>query len=178
MVRYLFNRLGQSALLLIGVSIIGFALMHLAPGGPLAVYTLNPTVTAQDIERVKHQFGLDQPVYVQYFKWAGGLVTGQWGYSFFGGRPVSTIVAGASPRHARADGIKPFARPDHRRCHRHARGGAPQFDARLRDRDRGDDRALPPDLLVRPARHLPVCADTRDGCRLAACESYRRRGSR
>ena len=60
--------------------------MHLAPGGPLAVYTLNPTVTAQDIERVKVQFGLDQPVYVQYFKWAGGLVTGHWGYSFFGGQ--------------------------------------------------------------------------------------------
>jgi peptide/nickel transport system permease protein len=97
MVRYLFNRLGQSALLLVGVSIIGFALMHLAPGGPLAVYTLNPTVTAQDIERVKHQFGLDQPVYVQYFKWAGGLVTGQWGYSFFGGRPVSTIVVERLP---------------------------------------------------------------------------------
>jgi len=66
--------------------------MHLAPGGPLAVYTLNPTVTALDIERVKHQFGLDQPVYVQYFKWAGGLATGNWGYSFFGGRPVASIV--------------------------------------------------------------------------------------
>jgi peptide/nickel transport system permease protein len=92
MARYLFNRLGQAALLLVGVSVIGFALMHLAPGGPLAVYTLNPTVTAQDIERVKHQFGLDQPVYVQYFKWAAGLATGQWGYSFFGGRPVSEIV--------------------------------------------------------------------------------------
>jgi peptide/nickel transport system permease protein len=92
MARYLLNRLGQSVLLLIGVSVIGFALMHLAPGGPLAVYTLNPTVTAQDIERVKHQFGLDQPVYVQYFKWAAGLATGQWGYSFFGGRPVYDIV--------------------------------------------------------------------------------------
>ena len=90
--RYLLNRLGQSALLLLGVSVIGFALMHLAPGGPLAVYTLNPTVTAQDIERVKHQFGLDQPVYVQYAKWAWGLLTGHWGYSFFGGRPVGIIV--------------------------------------------------------------------------------------
>ena len=92
MTRYVLNRLGQSLLLLVGVSIIGFALMHLAPGGPLAVYTLNPTVTALDIERVKHQFGLDQPVYVQYFKWAGGLATGNWGYSFFGGRPVASIV--------------------------------------------------------------------------------------
>lgn len=92
MVRYLRNRIGQSLLLLFGVSVIGFALMHLAPGGPLAVYTLNPTVTAQDIARVKHEFGLDQPVYVQYFKWAFGLLTGHWGYSFFGGRPVGSIV--------------------------------------------------------------------------------------
>ncbi len=92
MARYLLNRLGQSVLLLLGVSVIGFALMHLAPGGPLALYTLNPTVTAQDIERVKHQFGLDQPVYVQYVKWAWGLLTGNWGYSFFGGRPVGGIV--------------------------------------------------------------------------------------
>jgi len=90
--RYVLSRLGQSLLLLVGVSIIGFGLMHLAPGGPFAIYTLNPTVTAQDIERVKHQFGLDQPVYVQYAKWAFGLATGQWGYSFFGGRPVSSIV--------------------------------------------------------------------------------------
>ena len=92
MSRYILNRLGQSLLLLVGVSVIGFALMHLAPGGPLALYTINPTVTAQDIERIKHQFGLDQPMYVQYAKWAFGMATGNWGYSFFGGRPVAAIV--------------------------------------------------------------------------------------
>jgi peptide/nickel transport system permease protein len=92
MFHYVLNRLGQSAVLLIGVSAVGFALMHLAPGGPLALYTLNPTVTAQDIERVKHLFGLDQPVYVQYLKWAAGMLTGNWGYSFFGGQSVATIV--------------------------------------------------------------------------------------
>ena len=92
MPRYILNRLGQAVLLLVGVSVIGFALMHLAPGGPLALYTINPTVTAQDIERVKHEFGLDQPMYVQYAKWAFGMATGNWGYSFFGGRPVADIV--------------------------------------------------------------------------------------
>jgi peptide/nickel transport system permease protein len=92
MLRFLFQRLVQSLVLLLGVSIIGFGLMHLAPGGPLAMYTLNPTVTAQDIERVKIQFGLDQPVYIQYFRWAGGMFTGNWGYSFFGGQQVSEIV--------------------------------------------------------------------------------------
>jgi peptide/nickel transport system permease protein len=95
--RFLLNRLLQAAILLLGVSIIGFGLMHIAPGGPLAVYTLNPTVTAQDIERVKVQFGLDQPAYVQYFKWAKGMLTGQWGYSFFGGQEVSEIVLDRMP---------------------------------------------------------------------------------
>jgi peptide/nickel transport system permease protein len=89
---FLLRRLAQSVLLLLGVSVIGFALMHLAPGGPLAMYTLNPTVTAQDIERIKVQFGLDQPVYVQYFKWAAGMFTGNWGYSFFGGQQVREVV--------------------------------------------------------------------------------------
>ena len=92
MSRYLITRLLQAALLLLGVSIVGFTLMHLAPGGPLALYTLNPTVTAMDIERIKIQFGLDQPLYIQYLKWAGGMFTGNWGYSFFGGQQVREIV--------------------------------------------------------------------------------------
>jgi peptide/nickel transport system permease protein len=97
MLRFLLNRLLQSVVLLLGVSVIGFALMHLAPGGPMALYTLNPTVTAQDIERVKVLFGLDQPVYVQYLKWAGGMFTGNWGYSFFGGQQVREIVLDRLP---------------------------------------------------------------------------------
>ncbi len=115
MPRYILNRLGQSLLLLVGVSVIGFALMHLAPGGPLALYTINPTVTAQDIERIKHQFGLDQPMYIQYAKWAFGMATGNWGYSFFGGRPVAAIVLERIPGHAGADGQQLRARPRHRR---------------------------------------------------------------
>lgn len=86
------KRLMQAIPLLIGVSIIGFAMMHLAPGGPLAVYTLNPTITAQDIERIKHVFGLDQPIYIQYLKWAWGMFTGNWGTTFFGGRPVLDVI--------------------------------------------------------------------------------------
>lgn len=94
---YILRRLLQSIPLLVGVSIIGFALMQLAPGGPLAIYTLNPTVSAQDIERIKHIFGLDQPVHIQYLKWALGMFTGNWGYSFFGGRPVLDVIAERVP---------------------------------------------------------------------------------
>ena len=92
MASFILNRLWQSLILIAGVSVIGFGLMELAPGGPLAVYTLNPTVTSQDIERIKVIFGLDQPAYVQYLKWAGNFLAGNWGYSFFGGRPVAGIV--------------------------------------------------------------------------------------
>ena len=92
MLQYIVKRILHAIPLMIGVSLIGFGLMHLAPGGPLAVYTLNPTITAQDIERIKIVFGLDQPAYVQYFKWATGMFTGSWGYTFFGGRPVLSVI--------------------------------------------------------------------------------------
>jgi peptide/nickel transport system permease protein len=92
MFNFIIRRLIHAIPLLIGVSIIAFAMMHLAPGGPLAVYTLNPTITVQDIERIKIVFGLDQPVYVQYIKWASGMFTGNWGYTFFGGRPVLVVI--------------------------------------------------------------------------------------
>ena len=92
MLQYIIKRILQAIPLLIGVSIIGFSMMHLAPGGPLAVYTLNPTITAQDIERIKQIFGLDQPLHIQYLKWAYGIFTGNWGYTFFGGRPVLDVI--------------------------------------------------------------------------------------
>ncbi|WP_373499740.1 ABC transporter permease [Desulfococcus sp.] len=92
MFHYVVKRFLQAIPLLIGVSMIGFFMMHLAPGGPLAVYTLNPTITAQDIERIKHVFGLDQPIHIQYLKWAYGMFTGNWGNTFFGGRPVLDVI--------------------------------------------------------------------------------------
>lgn len=92
MIGFILRRLLQAVPLVIGVSLIAFGLMHLAPGGPLAVYTLNPTIQAQDIERIKVILGLDQPLHIQYWKWATGMLTGHWGFSFFGGRPVLDII--------------------------------------------------------------------------------------
>ncbi len=92
MLKFIFRRLLQSIPLVIGVSIIAFGLMHLAPGGPLAVYTLNPTIQAQDIERIKVALGLDQPLHIQYLKWAAGMFSGTWGNTFFGGRLVLHVI--------------------------------------------------------------------------------------
>jgi peptide/nickel transport system permease protein len=95
--RFTFRRLIMALPLLIGVSVIGFALMHLAPGGPLALYTLNPTITVQDIDRIRTSLGLDQPLPIQYAKWALGMLTGNWGNTFFGGRPVLGVIVERIP---------------------------------------------------------------------------------
>ncbi len=97
MLKYIIKRLVQAVPLLIGVSLIAFSIMHLAPGGPLSVYTLNPSITAQDIDKIKVILGLDQPIHIQYIKWAGGMFTGNWGTTFFGGRPVYDVIVERIP---------------------------------------------------------------------------------
>lgn len=97
MFKYIVKRFLQAIPLLIGVSIIAFSIMHLAPGGPLSVYTLNPSITAQDIDKIKVILGLDQPVHIQYIKWATGMFTGNWGTTFFGGRPVFDVIVERIP---------------------------------------------------------------------------------
>jgi len=92
MIRFVLARALQAVPLVIGVSLIGFGLMHLAPGGPLAVYTLNAGTNVQDIERIRAIFGLDQPVYVQYLRWVAAMAHGDWGHTFFGGRPVLDVI--------------------------------------------------------------------------------------
>ena len=90
--RYLIGRILQMIPLLIGVSILGFAMMHLAPGGPTALYTTNPNVTAEDVARIKELWGLNKPLHVQYLTWAGNIFTGNFGTSFRGGAEVRGLV--------------------------------------------------------------------------------------
>ncbi|MBU0462414.1 MAG: ABC transporter permease [Proteobacteria bacterium] len=97
MFKYIIKRSLQAIPLLIGVSIIAFSIMHLAPGGPLSVYTLNPSITAQDIDKIKVILGLDQPIHIQYVKWATGMFTGNWGTTFFGGRQVFDVIVERIP---------------------------------------------------------------------------------
>lgn len=94
---YLMRRLLQIVPLLIGVSILGFSLMHLAPGGPTAIYATNPSVTAEDIERIKQAWGLNDPMPVQYLRWARKMLVLDFGTSYRGGAEVRTMVADRVP---------------------------------------------------------------------------------
>ena len=88
MLQLLLRRSVQSIPLILIVSVLVFALLHAAPGGPLSVYLENPGVRPEDIERLRRALGLDQPVATQYVRWLGAFVRGDWGYSLSDGRPV------------------------------------------------------------------------------------------
>lgn len=88
MLWFVIRRVAQVVPLLLVVSLLVFALIHAAPGGPLALYLENPNVRPEDIERLRRQLGLDRPLTTQYLSWLWAFVRGDWGYSYADGRPV------------------------------------------------------------------------------------------
>jgi peptide/nickel transport system permease protein len=90
--RFLLRRAGQSLLLLLLVSMIAFAVLHLAPGGPLSMFTQGGQMTQADLDRIAHQLGLDQPLPVQYAEWLWHLVQGDWGRSYRDQQPVLATI--------------------------------------------------------------------------------------
>jgi peptide/nickel transport system permease protein len=90
--RYAGRRIAQAAPLLLLVSVAAFAVIHLAPGGPTTAYTHNPLVSGEQIAAIRRSMGLDDPWPLQYVKWLGSLLHGNWGYSFVDGRPVLTAI--------------------------------------------------------------------------------------
>ncbi|MCQ4160953.1 ABC transporter permease [Roseomonas sp. GC11] len=89
---YFLRRLGQAALLLVVVSMIGFAILHLAPGGPLAQYAMHGNMSQEDLDRIAAQLGLDRPLPVQYADWFLRMLGGNWGTSYRDGQPVLHII--------------------------------------------------------------------------------------
>ena len=88
MLMFAIRRVAQVVPLLLVVSLLVFALIHAAPGGPLALYLDNPNVRPEDIERLRRQMGLDRTLTAQYLAWLWAFVRGDWGYSYADGRPV------------------------------------------------------------------------------------------
>ncbi len=85
--------------LFIGITIISFGVMHLAPGSPIDMATdLNPKATAEVKERMRTLYGLDKPLYVQYWNWSSRLATFDFGTSFSqDGRKVSDKILERMP---------------------------------------------------------------------------------
>ena len=86
------RRLIQSLILLWIVSMIGFALLHLTPGGPLSQFANTPGMSDEDLNRLAEQMGLNRPLPVQYLEWFGRLLTGDWGRSYRDQSPVLYVI--------------------------------------------------------------------------------------
>ncbi|MBV8151470.1 MAG: ABC transporter permease [Candidatus Eremiobacteraeota bacterium] len=81
MFTYVLRRTLLNIPLLVLISIVLFVILSNAPGGPLGPYLQNPHITQADIERLKHNMGLDQPLPIQYLHWLGKVLGGDLGYS-------------------------------------------------------------------------------------------------
>jgi len=92
------KRLAMAVPLVILVSIVTFALLHLAPGGPAGIMSANPKVTGEDMARVRENYGLDRPLPVQYLMWFRQVFLRlDFGRSYVTGRPVTAMIAERVP---------------------------------------------------------------------------------
>jgi len=84
--------------MLLGISIISFCVIHLAPGSPVdAATTLNPKVSFEAREKLVIQYGLDKPLYVQYLNWLKKITTFDFGRSYVDGQKVINKIASRIP---------------------------------------------------------------------------------
>ncbi|MCD6548423.1 MAG: ABC transporter permease [Thermodesulfobacterium sp.] len=83
MIAFLLKRFLTLIITLLGITIISFSIIHLAPGGPLSPLTeFNPKITPEYREKLVKMYGLDKPLYVQYWKWLKGIIKLDFGRSF------------------------------------------------------------------------------------------------
>jgi peptide/nickel transport system permease protein len=94
MIGYLLKRLLMMIPLLLGITLITFAMVHIAPGEPVEMQiAMNPKVTAEARERLRKFYGLDKPLYVQYAVWVKNLAMLDFGRSFApDNRPVADKI--------------------------------------------------------------------------------------
>jgi peptide/nickel transport system permease protein len=88
------RRLLQAIPILIGVSLVVFGLVHIVPGNPIDLL-MPPEASPEVIAQMKAAFGFDQPLYIQYFRWLGRAITGDFGLSVFNASPVVTQLFAA-----------------------------------------------------------------------------------
>lgn len=95
---YLLRRVASAIPLLLGISIVVFILMQMAPGGPFSPGEDTATSAAiKQMARLRERLGLEDPLHLQYLRWIGGVVNGDWGTSFNSGRGVLVVIGERIP---------------------------------------------------------------------------------
>lgn len=97
MTLFILRRLLQSIPTLVGVAILAFILIHIAPGGPVSAL-VGQNATPAQIAHITHELGFDRPLYVQFVDWCVQLLHGNFGYSLIRQTAVSTLIAQRLPQ--------------------------------------------------------------------------------
>ena len=103
MAAYLSRRLLQAVVVVVGVTVIVFVIVHLLPGGPRAL--LGPKTTARQLHLFTVQNGYDKPIFVQYFHYLGNLIHGNLGYSYHYNQSVGSLLVQNLPKSALLVGL-------------------------------------------------------------------------
>ena len=94
---YLLRRLLLAVPSLLGISVVLFTVLALAPGDPFGDIALNPNVPADVQLALRAKFGLDDPIWQRYFHWLWAMLQGDWGFSFVSRVDVDTLIAQRVP---------------------------------------------------------------------------------
>ena len=89
---YLLRRLLIAIPSLLGISAVLFTVLALAPGDPFGDMMLNPNIPPEVVQRLRTQFGLDDPVWQRYFHWLVAMFKGEWGFSFISRIDVDKMI--------------------------------------------------------------------------------------
>ncbi|MFL4989570.1 MAG: ABC transporter permease [Microvirga sp.] len=92
MSRYLTRRLLIAIPSLLGISIVLFTVLALAPGDPFEELATNPNVPPEVRANLRLKFGLDDPIYLRYLHWLFAMLQGDWGFSFASRVNVDTLI--------------------------------------------------------------------------------------
>src|SRR5258708_5792340 len=92
MSRYLLRRLLIAVPSLIGISIVLFTVLALAPGDPFGELATNPNVPAEVGAALRAKFGLDDPIWLRYVRWFMAMLHGDWGFSFVSRMDVDRLI--------------------------------------------------------------------------------------
>jgi peptide/nickel transport system permease protein len=92
MLDYLMRRLMIAIPSLLGISLVLFTVLALAPGDPFEELATNPNVPPEVRAALREKFGLDDPVLVRYFRWISAMAQGDWGFSFVSRVDVDTLI--------------------------------------------------------------------------------------
>lgn len=93
MLKYIARRLLIMIPIMLGITVLVYMIASMCPGSPLTMLLQDPQISAADIEAARARYGLDQPVIVQYFRWLQNCLSGNLGYSFRTGEPVTKLIA-------------------------------------------------------------------------------------